>query len=78
MQKLFEKHPNSFKKGATHTTRKKRPGEIEGVKYYYVSKEEFLKLKDNGGLVENNFYNNNLLLLFHLDAFFLLCEWLPF
>ena len=59
MQKLFEKHPNSFKKGTTHTTRQKRPGEIEGVNYYYVSKEEFLKLKDNGGLVEDNFYNNN-------------------
>ena len=59
MQKLFEKHPNSFKKGTTHTTRQKRPGEVEGVNYYYVSQEEFLKLKDEGGLVENNFYNNN-------------------
>ena len=59
MQKLFEKHPNSFKKGTTHTTRQKRPGEIEGVNYYYVTQEEFLKLKDEGGLVENNFYNNN-------------------
>ena len=59
MQKVFEKHPNKFKKGVTHTSRKMRPGEKEGFNYYYVSKEEFLKLKDNGGLVEHNFYNGN-------------------
>jgi guanylate kinase len=59
MLKLLEKFPNKFKKGTTHTTRTKREGEKEGVNYYYVSKEEFLKLKDENKLVENNFYNNN-------------------
>lgn len=29
----------------SHTTRKKRPGEIEGVTYYYVSKDEFDKIE---------------------------------
>ena len=59
MQKVFDKHPGKFKKGVTHTSRKMRPGEKEGYNYYYVTQEEFLKLKDNGGLVEYNFYNGN-------------------
>ena len=59
MLKLLEKLPNKFKKGTTHTTRPIRPGEQEGVNYYYVSKEEFLKLKDENKLIESNFYNNN-------------------
>jgi len=59
MLKLLEKFPTKFKKGTTHTTRAMRPGEKEGENYYYVSKEQFLKLKDENKLVENNFYNNN-------------------
>ena len=59
MLKVFEKHKGKFKKGVTHTSRKMRPGEKEGFNYYYVTEEEFLKLKDNGGLVEHNFYNGN-------------------
>ena len=59
MQKIFEKYPNSFKKGTTHTTRQIRPGEKEGVNYYYVSKDEFLQLQKENKLVENNLYNNN-------------------
>lgn len=34
------------------TTRKQRPGETEGVDYYYVSKEEFQRNIDNGNLLE--------------------------
>ena len=59
MQKVFDKHPDVFKKGVTHTSRKMREGEKEGYNYYYVKEEEFLKLKDEGKFVEFNFYNNN-------------------
>ena len=59
MQKVLEKYPEKFKKGVTHTSRKMRPGEKEGFNYYYVTEEEFLKLKDKDGLVEYNFYNKN-------------------
>ena len=59
MQRVFEKYPGHFKKGVTHTSRKMRPGEKEGYNYYYVSKEDFLKLKEEDGLVESNFYNGN-------------------
>ena len=59
MQKVFDKYPGHFKKGVTNTSRKMRPGEKEGYNYYYVSLEKFLKLIDEGALVEFNFYNGN-------------------
>lgn len=59
MLKLFQKYPNCFQKGVTTTSRPIRQGEKEGVNYYYVSKEAFLKLKEENGFVETNFYNNN-------------------
>ena len=59
MQKIFEKYPEHFKKGVTHTSRAMRPGEKEGYNYYYVSKDEFLKLKEEGCFVEYNYYNGN-------------------
>ena len=34
------------------TTRKPRPGEVEGVSYYFTTKEEFLKEAEAGGLLE--------------------------
>ena len=59
MQKVFDKHPSIFKKGVTHTSRKMRKGEKEGYNYYYVTEEEFLKMKDEDKLVEFNYYNKN-------------------
>jgi len=35
------------------TTREKRAGEEEGVNYYYVSKEEFQRARENGELLES-------------------------
>ncbi|MEG1930075.1 MAG: guanylate kinase [Anaerovorax sp.] len=34
------------------TTRKPRPGEVHGVNYYFVSKEEFLSMIETGGFLE--------------------------
>ena len=59
MEKVFKKHPDQFKKCVTHTSREMRSGEKEGYNYYYVSKEDFLKLEKEDGLVESNFYNDN-------------------
>ena len=59
MQKVFDKHPNVFRKGVTHTSRKMRKGEKEGYNYYYVTEEEFLKLKSEDKFVEFNYYNKN-------------------
>jgi len=48
-----------IKKVVTHTTRPKRQGEIDGVDYHYVTKEEFLKLKSQNFFVETTEYNGN-------------------
>ena len=48
--KLSQKYPN-LKVSISHTTRKPRPNEIDGVDYYFVSKEKFEKL-----IKEKNFY----------------------
>ncbi|MFA7449880.1 MAG: guanylate kinase, partial [Bacilli bacterium] len=49
----------AMKKVVTHTTRNMRPGEQNGVDYHFVSKEEFLKLEQNGHFVETVEYNEN-------------------
>ncbi len=41
------------------TTRAPREGEIDGVNYYFVSKEEFEKRIANGEFLEYNYYNDN-------------------
>jgi guanylate kinase len=38
----------------TCTTRPRRPGEIDGVSYQFLTNEEFLALRDSGGLLEAN------------------------
>ena len=47
------------------TTREKREGEVDGVNYYFVTKEEFQRAIDNGELLEwaefvGNFYGTPL------------------
>lgn len=41
------------------TTRNIREGEIDGINYYFISKEEFKKRIDDGQLLEYNIYNDN-------------------
>lgn len=60
IQKLMKKNPD-FKLSISYTTRKKREGEIEGVNYFYVDKENFKKSIENNEFLEwaefsENFY----------------------
>jgi len=41
------------------TTRGMRDGEVDGVDYYFISKEEFKKGIGDGKLLEYNIYNDN-------------------
>ena len=41
------------------TTRKPREGEINGVDYYFIGTDEFLKKIENGEFLEYNNYNGN-------------------
>ena len=48
---LLEKHPE-VKLSISATTRKPRAGEIEGIHYFFISKEEFLSKIENGDFIE--------------------------
>jgi len=43
----------------TCTTRSRRPGEIDGVSYHFMSSKAFLALRDSGGLLEANQVHGN-------------------
>ena len=57
-QRLFEQETH-LKYSVSATTRKKRPGEKEGVDYFYKSKEEFQKMIKQDELLEYAKYVNN-------------------
>ena len=46
-------------KAVTTTTREKRVGETDGIEYFFLSKEEFLKRLADGHFVEHSLYNGN-------------------
>jgi len=48
-----------FSLSVSATTRAPRPGECEGVNYYYVNVEEFEKMADEGEFVEYAKYGSN-------------------
>lgn len=43
---LIEKNPEKFKAVCSYTSRPKRTTEVEGREHYFLSKEEFTKLKE--------------------------------
>ncbi len=45
-----------FCQSVSRTTRDPRPGEVDGVDYSFVSREEFLKLLAEGDFLEHNSY----------------------
>ena len=49
---LFDMPNNNLVYSVSMTTRPKRPGEIDGVDYYFVSEAEFLKRKKSGKFLE--------------------------
>ncbi len=55
---LRQAHPE-IEKTVSATTRAPRPGEQEGVDYYYRTREEFQQLIEKDQVVEHNFYNGN-------------------
>lgn len=48
---LLERHPE-MKFSVSHTTRPPRPGEVDGVDYYFVSEAEFSRLLKKKAFVE--------------------------
>ncbi len=50
---------DDFVYSVSATTRQARPGEVHGVNYFFVQKEEFENLIDNDGLLEYASYSGN-------------------
>ena len=46
-------------KAITTTTREMRTGDTNGVEYFFITKEEFLKRLKEGKFVEHSLYNDN-------------------
>lgn len=62
---LFEMPKHNLTYSVSMTTRAKRPGERDGIDYYFVSREEFLERVDEGKFLEHaefvgNFYGTPL------------------
>ncbi|KAL4874229.1 P-loop containing nucleoside triphosphate hydrolase protein [Aspergillus karnatakaensis] len=59
IQRLFDTHPDTFGFTVSHTTREPRPGEVEGVAYFFVSPADFSTLCSQGAFVEHAFFSGN-------------------
>lgn len=56
---LFKRHPDIFTLSVSHTTRQPRPGEQDGVNYFYVTREDFESLIAADGFVEHAQFGSN-------------------
>ncbi len=45
--------PKTFSLSVSMTTRGKREGEVHGKDYFFVTKEEFVEIRDNDGFIEH-------------------------
>ncbi|OGE55521.1 hypothetical protein PENARI_c004G00043 [Penicillium arizonense] len=59
IQKLFNTHPETFALAVSHTTRSPRPGEVEGIAYYFVCEDEFKSLIAENAFVEHTFFSGH-------------------
>lgn len=55
----IEKRNKNFKLMPTYTTRQKRPTEIDGYPFYFLSKQEFQDKIKQGELIEHEFIHGN-------------------
>ena len=53
LTKKIQQSDNSFKASVSHTTRKARANEVDGVDYHFVSKERFQKLIEEKAFYEH-------------------------
>lgn len=58
LKSFLPKHPDMFY-SISATTRSPRPGEEDGVHYYFMSQEEFQSLREAGGFLESATFCGN-------------------
>ncbi|PFH45504.1 hypothetical protein AMATHDRAFT_200550 [Amanita thiersii Skay4041] len=59
LQRLLFEYPDKFGFGVSHTTREPRPGEVHGKQYYFVNRQKFQELIDEGAFIEHAEYSGN-------------------
>jgi guanylate kinase len=59
IKRLLELDPN-LRYSVSYTTRRPRPGEVDGVNYRFVTREEFERLIEEGAFLEHATYDGNL------------------
>uniref|UniRef100_T1PE16 guanylate kinase n=2 Tax=Musca domestica TaxID=7370 RepID=T1PE16_MUSDO len=60
LNRLFKEFPNTFGFSVSHTTRKPRPGEEDGVHYNFVEREAMEKAIANGEFIESATFSGNM------------------
>ena len=60
INKLMSDYPNIFGFSVSHTTRKPRVGEINGVNYHFVTRDEFSSGVERGDFIESAEFSGNL------------------
>lgn len=56
---IFDQDNNDFQYSISMTTRKPRPGEVDGIDYFFVSQEEFERKIQTGEMLEYAKYVDN-------------------
>ena len=59
INRLIKEYPHYFELSISFTTRHPRVGEVDGVNYYFVSKELFKKEIEEGNFIEYVEYSGN-------------------
>ncbi|XP_053668995.1 guanylate kinase [Anopheles marshallii] len=60
LKKLFKEFPDTFGFSVSHTTRKPRPGEENGIHYHFVSVEEMQSAIEKGEFIETAVFSGNM------------------
>ena len=58
VKKVMEQHPK-LRFSVSATTREMRPGEVDGISYYFVTREHFMNMVEQGELLEHAEYVGN-------------------
>ena len=60
LKRLMTEYPTAFAFSVSHTTRKPRAGEKDGVDYYYVSREEMKEAIEKNEFLEHAEFSGNI------------------
>ncbi|KAG0374080.1 guanylate kinase [Mortierella sp. AD032] len=60
LKRLFAEYPDKFGFSVSNTTRKPRAGEVDGVDYNFLTREEFLAGVERGDFIEHAEFSGNM------------------